>query len=307
MKQLVSRLLMLVVTVIWGAGYVVSSVGIQAISPYQLIASRFLIAFILSLLFFFKALKDIKKSTLIRGSMIGVTLFLAFIFQTVGLAYTTPSKNAFLTAAGVVLVPFISSVFFKNKVPLKAIFGALFTFVGSALLSLDQISGLNLGDILTLICAVCFALQTIFSGLYVKHENVQALTIVQLGAAAISGLVTLLIRGEGYNFSSKEANLSVLYLALFGTFIAYFIQSVALRFISDSEAMIIASLESLWGMVLSILILNEWVTVQMLIGAFFILSGSIVAQLNFAKIKWPRRKVSAESVPHLTTVEQTDP
>ena len=102
------------VTMIWGSGFVVSAISLEYFSPYQILTLRFLLAFILMGALFFSQLKHAGKKTYLKGIGLGTILYLAFLFQTVGLVYTTPSKNAFLTAFNVVLVPFIGALFFRR-------------------------------------------------------------------------------------------------------------------------------------------------------------------------------------------------
>ena len=95
MRKYIGELGLAVVAIIWGSGFVASAVSLEHFTPYQILAIRFLIGIILLSLVFFKKLKHIKKSTIIKGSIIGVFLYLAFALQTVGLVYTTPSKSVF--------------------------------------------------------------------------------------------------------------------------------------------------------------------------------------------------------------------
>ena len=92
----------------------------------------------------------------------GIALFAGFALQIIGLQYTTPSKNAFLTALNVVIVPFIAFIILKKKVGMKGIIGAIMSVIGVALLSLNGNLTLSLGDGLTLLCAVGFAFQIFF-------------------------------------------------------------------------------------------------------------------------------------------------
>ena len=71
------------------------------------------------------------------GILMGIALFAGFALQIIGLQYTTPSKNAFLTALNVVIVPFIAFIILKKKVGMKGIIGAIMSVIGVALLSLN--------------------------------------------------------------------------------------------------------------------------------------------------------------------------
>jgi len=80
-----------------------------------MMAFRFTIAaFCLSVIFIRRLLKCNLK-TFIHGIIIGLTLFFAYAFQTIGCKYTTAGKNAFLTTTYVILVPFVNWILYKKR------------------------------------------------------------------------------------------------------------------------------------------------------------------------------------------------
>ncbi|MGX7395487.1 DMT family transporter [Carnobacterium mobile] len=290
MKQNLGRLGLLLVTIIWGSGYVVSEVALDVLDPYQLMAGRFLVAFTATILLFFNKLKNITKKTFFRGSLLGLVLYLAFVFQTVGLQYTTPSKNAFLTAINVVLVPFIGLFLYKNKISFRAYVGAFLSIFGIGLLSLNGFNGFNVGDGLTLIGAVFFSFQIILTSRLVRTENIFAIMIVQMGTAALCGLLVIFFRGDPLPALTITGSFCVLYLGILCTMFGFMLQTAAQRFTADTETAIILSMESLWGMLFSMLLLHEKVTFQMALGAALILTGVLVSEVDFKKLKHRRKQ-----------------
>ncbi|WP_414838805.1 DMT family transporter [Carnobacterium sp. TMP28] len=290
MRQNFGRLGLLLVTVIWGTGYVVSDIALGVLNPYQLMAGRFLIAFIFILILFSNKIKNITKKALKRGSILGVILYLAFLFQTVGLNYTTPSKNAFLTAVNVVIVPFIGLVLYKNNIALRAYLGAFLSIIGIGLLSLEGFSGFNLGDFLTLIGAVFFSFQIILTSRFVRTENIFSIMIVQMGVAALCAIGVMLFRGDPLPEFTLTGTLSVAYLGFFCTLFGFMLQTAAQRFTTDTETAVILSMESLWGMLFSIILLQELITVQMAIGAALILVGVLVSEIDLKKVFFKRNQ-----------------
>jgi drug/metabolite transporter (DMT)-like permease len=134
----------------------------------------------------------------------------------VGLQFTTPSKNAFLTAVNVVIVPFLGYLLLKKKLSVKSIVGSFVTLIGIALLSLTgSVGSFNLGDILTLICAVFFALQIFVTDLFVNEEETWSLMLLQMGSAAILSWITLFVTGDKLPVLEFKSLMPVLYLTLF--------------------------------------------------------------------------------------------
>ncbi|MBT2656115.1 DMT family transporter [Bacillus sp. ISL-18] len=287
MRKHVGEIALTIVAVIWGSGFVASAVSLEYFTPYQILAIRFLVGVLLLSLVFFKKLKMIKKSTIIKGSVIGFFLYLAFALQTVGLQYTTPSKNAFLTAVNVVIVPFIAFFIYKRKMDKYELFGSLLAITGVGVISLKLTAEVNLGDLLTLLCAVGFAFHIFYTAQFVKDEDPILLTIIQMATAAVLGLIVVLFKGETSFSMNGEGVSNVLYLGVFSTTIAFLLQTFAQKYTTETNAAIILSTEALWGMVFSIILLSEVITIKMIMGAILILIAIIISEtkLHFFKKK----------------------
>lgn len=282
MNRHVGKIGLTLVAIIWGSGFVASALALESYSAYQILALRFTIAFLVLIIINFKRLKNLSLKTIRRGSLLGVFLFLAFAFQTVGLQYTTPSKNAFLTAVNVVIVPFLAFLILKKKVPLKSIIGSFVTLGGIALLSLNSsIGSFNLGDTLTLICAVFFALQIFVTDLFIEKEEAWSLMLLQMGSSALLSWVTLFVMGDNMPVVEIKTIMPILYLGLISTLLAYFLQTVSQKYTTSSQAAIILSTEAFFGMLSSVIILGERVSVSMLLGAILIFIGILIVELEF--------------------------
>lgn len=289
MRKYIGEIGLVITAIIWGSGFVASAMSLEYYTPYQTLAGRFLIGVIILCVLFYKRLKDIKKSTLIKGTILGLFLYIAFVLQTVGLQYTTPSKNAFLTAVNVVIVPFIGFLLYKRKIDMFELVGAVIALVGVAVLSLKLSSEINIGDLLTLCCAVGFAFHIFYTAKFVKDEDAVLLTIVQMVVAAVIGWMVVLFKGETSFSLESEGLLPLLYLGIFSTTIAYLLQTVAQKYITETKAAIILSTEAFWGMAFSVAILSEVMTSKMIIGAVLILVAIVISETKFSFLK--RKKV----------------
>lgn len=285
MRKYVGELGLTIVAIIWGSGFVASAVSLDHYTPYQILAIRFLVGVLLLSLVFFKKLKQIKKSTIIKGAIIGIFLYLAFALQTVGLVYTTPSKNAFLTAVNVVIVPFIAFFIYKRKMNTYEWIGALLAITGIGVLSLRFSGDVNIGDLLTLLCAVGFAFHIFYTAQFVKDEDPVLLTIIQMAVATILGFLVVLFKGETTFSMDIEGVSNVLYLGVFSTTIAFLLQTVAQKYTTETNAAIILSTEALWGTVFSVILLSEVLTIKMIIGAILILCAIIISETKLKFLK----------------------
>ena len=271
---------LILVTIIWGGGFVASDMALESLTPFQIMAIRFFLGTVLMGLISIKDLKGMKRKEIMAGICMGIALFIAFALQIIGLQYTTPSKNAFITALNVVMVPFIAFLFLHKKVSKKGIIGAIMAVIGVGILSLNANFSLGLGDFLTLICALGFAFQIFFTGLFVKQYRATVLNFIQMCTSFVLSLFFMFVTGQYHLEATTKGWLSVLYLGMVSTTICYLLQTACQKHVDETKAAIILSMESVFGTLFSILILHERITLRMVIGCAIILVAVIISNLD---------------------------
>ena len=292
---------LILVTVIWGGGFVASDIALESMKPFQIMMVRFLLASVLMGMISLgqknREEKSVDRTGAIRaGILMGIALFVGFSLQIIGLQYTTPSKNAFLTALNVVIVPFIAFIILKKKIRAKGIIGAILSVVGVALLSLNGNLTLGLGDALTLICAVGFAFQIFFTSEFVKKYPVSILNMVQMITAFVLSAVSLVIFGETDFQVTTQGWLSVLYLGVISTTLCYLLQTACQRYVDETKAAIVLSMESVFGTIFSIIILHEVITLRMVIGCVIILTAVIISNLSDTEGEANNEKIQCDNI-----------
>lgn len=288
MNKYIGEIGLIITAIIWGSGFVATAIALEYYTPYQTMAIRFFIGGVILSLVFFNKVKTVTKQLLGKGIFLGIILYVAFALQTVGLQFTTPSKNAFITAINVVIVPIIAYLFYKKRLNKFEVIGAVLAITGVGIMSLQLGGTINFGDFLTFLCAIGFAFHIVYTAKFVKDEDPIQLTLIQLLTAAIIGFAVILIKGEIHIPMEGNALLSVVYLGVFSTTIAYLLQTTAQKFVSETKAAIILSTEALWGTIFSVIILSEFITIRMTIGAVLILTAILVSE---TKISSPERKL----------------
>ncbi|GAB0170069.1 DMT family transporter [Lysinibacillus sp. CTST325] len=285
MKQYIADGMLLVTAIVWGSGFVITAIALEYLTAYQVMAGRFLLASIILTVLFGYKLKKVSKSVIWKGILLGSILYIAFALQTVGLQYTTPSKNAFLTAVNVIIVPIIAFAVYKRRIDGYEIIGSIIAIVGIGFLSLQGSLTMNIGDALSLACAVAFAFDIFCTNLFVQKEDAIALTIIQFITASFLSVLVVVSQGDIPTTLEKEAIYSIVYLAIFSTTLAYLFQNIANQYTSATKAAIILSTESFFGMVLSVIFLHEVLTSRMVVGAVLILLAILIAEVKPAHPK----------------------
>ena len=292
-KEYLGMLGLIMVTVIWGGGFVASDMALESLSPFQIMAVRFFIASVCMTVMGVKEIKTITKEELKCGCILGTALFAGFALQIVGLQYTTPSKNAFLTATNVVIVPFIALVIYRKKIETRSLIGAVMAIAGAGILSLNSDFSVGLGDILTLLCAVGFAFQIFLTGEYVGRIRPTVLNFLQMTTAFVLSVAGCFVEGAKIRPGGKSI-LAVLYLGLVSTTVTYLLQTVSQKYVEETKAAIILSMEAVFGTVFSVFLLHENVTAKMILGSALILSAVLVSELRFQKKEETVQKVCEE-------------
>lgn len=281
-KEWIADGILTLTAMIWGTGFVVMKNTLSSVPPAAIIAIRYAIATLLTAILFGKHLKGLTRRDVARGALVGLLLSLAYIVQTIGLAYTTAGKNAFLTTVYVLLVPFASWLIFRQKLSRSNFLAAGLMLAGIGCLSLDgESGGLNIGDLLTILCGVFYAAHIMAVERCQRKTNTYALIVLQFAfAAAFAAVYHLLFEREMPMSFSLGTVGGMLYLSVFSTTIAMSLQNIGQSMAPASHASILLSLESVFGALASCIFLGEAVTPRMLLGFAVIFAALVVNSLR---------------------------
>jgi drug/metabolite transporter (DMT)-like permease len=292
-KSYLPQAALLSATVIWGWTFVLVKEGASELGPLTFLALRFALALFAILLLFWGRLRrgGLNWGTLRAGLWIGLSLFSGYLFQTWGLLYTTATKSGFITGLSVILVPLLSALAFKEearlRVPARGWLGAGLAALGLGLILFGQGEAaglelrLNLGDLLTLLCAFSFALQVISIGRFVNPGNYPTILVIQIGTVFVLSLAgALLVEHPRLAMTiSPKGWEAILITGLLATALAFFIQNRFQPLSTPTEAAIIFSAEPVFAGLFGYLLLGERLTGLQLLGAAAILGGIVASQL----------------------------
>ncbi len=279
-KKYLSDFGLLFVAFVWGGGFVAVKDALNEMTPMFLMAIRFTLAAVVLCVFLFKWIGKIALTDLKKGSIVGIFLFLAFASQTIGLQYTTASKQSFLTATYVVMVPFLYWIFYKKSPKAKVFLGSFIAFVGIGMISLNEGLALNKGDVLTLVCALFFAIHILSIEYYAKDMGTIKLAFIQISTAAVLFIIAAFVFEPIPVAISTRTWIAIAYSAVFSTFLCFTVQTIAQRYTSSSHVSLILSLESVFGALLGVWLLNEVLTPIMLVGCALIFIAIVYIELD---------------------------
>lgn len=297
-KTLRGSILLLLAAILFGSTFVAQSIGLDFLGPYSINGFRFLFGAVFLVPVFLiydkvkskkeierAELKERKKNSVIGGVICGVTLAVATNLQQVGLVYTTAGKSGFITALYIVLVPIIG-VFLGKRAGLNVWLAVIIAICGLFLISVTESFTVNVGDFLTMISAVAFAVNIIFVDRYAVKADGVFMSFIQILTAGILCIIPMIISRETITWLTFVGALpSILYIAVFSCCVAYTCQILGQADTSPALASIIMSFESVFAMIFGALILRETFNLRQIIGALLMFCAIMLAQFNPFKIK----------------------
>ncbi len=279
--------MLLSAAIIWGSSFIVMKNAVDFLTPAILLSIRFILASLFLSILFYKQVKSTQKKHIIGGLITGVCLFFAYYIQTWGLSFTTPGKNAFLTAVYCAIVPFLLWIIYKKKPDSYNIISALLCIIGIGFISLDSQLSVNIGDILTLIGGFLYALHIIFTKEFGKLMDGGAFTVFQfIGATCLSIIVAIISEDLSIiSYIKPSIYLQLIYLAFFATGIAMLFQTLGQSYVSECQASLLLSLESVFGVLFSIIFYNEVSNLKVFIGFVLVFLAIIISETKLSFLK----------------------
>lgn len=288
--KLLAKPMLFSAAIIWGTSFFIMKNALDVLPVFFLLAIRFTAGAVLLGLVCWKKWKQYTSDYLWRGAVIGGFLFLGYTVQTFGLALTTPSKNAFLTAVYCVMVPFLAWAVVKTRPDRFNIAAALLCVTGVGLVSLNDQTSVNAGDLLTLLCAVFYAFQIVAVAKVSPGKDITLLTVFQFAFASlyawVCGAVTETF--PAHALADPAVYLPLAYLCVMATAVALLFQNVGQVWSDPASASVILSLESVFGVLFSVLFYGDPVTGRLLAGFGLIFVAVVCSETKFSFLRRPQ-------------------
>ena len=289
-RSLTPALVLVGVTAVWGATYVVVQDVTTEMPVFAFLFWRFFLAGLALFLIRPNSLRILTPTDWRRALALGLLLSVGFGAQTIGLQYTSATIAGFITGMFVVFTPLLAALVWRQQISGQTWGAVALATVGLALISLNGF-GIGFGEAIVLVCAVAFAAHLVCLSEWSSGEKAYALTIVQLMIVALVSLFLSAFSGGPRPPGSANAWLAIIFLALIATALAYLIQTWAQAHITSTRAAVILTLEPVFAGIFGVLVAGDVLTWRMAIGGVMILAAMYLAGLA------PKRKL-VESSPH---------
>jgi drug/metabolite transporter (DMT)-like permease len=289
-RQLLADGALLLVTLIWGATFVMVKDAVSAFPVFSFMVLRFTLAALALAPF---AVLQARRSSraapetrqisrvpvVVPSILIGAALFAGYAFQTFGLKLTTPAKAGFITGLSVAIVPVVSALLLRQSPPRNAWIGVGLATVGLGFLALTADLSIQPGDLLVLCCAIAYAAHILLLGYFSPRYNPILLTFGQITAVALFSGVAALIFDQRAPVTSQVL-FAAAFTGILATAVAFLVQTVSQRFTSSTHTALIFAAEPVFAGLFSLLLIGETLGPRQLLGCALILGGMLVAELK---------------------------
>lgn len=287
------KLMLVAMALIWGYSFLTMKTVLDTVPTFMLLACRFLLSAVIMFIIFHKRIKaHFNREYLGFGVLMGCVIWSAYAAQTLGLVDTTPGKNAFLTGTYCILVPFIALILFKERVTKWHIASALLCLVGVGFVALDNFS-IQMGDLMTLVGAVFFAVDMAVVGHIGRTRDVSVLTswmFLFVGLFSLAATTAFEPRVPAGQWTPEIVG-QLVFLAVVCTTIGLLLQNQALSHVPPATGSLLLSLESPSGVLFSVLMAGEVLTGKLIFGFMLIFLSIVLSETHFSFLrKWFPKK-----------------
>lgn len=287
------KLMLVAMALIWGYSFLTMKTVLDTVPTFMLLACRFLLSAVIMFIIFHKRIKaHFNCEYLGFGVLMGCVIWSAYAAQTLGLVDTTPGKNAFLTGTYCILVPFIALILFKERVTKWHIASALLCLVGVGFVALDNFS-IQMGDLMTLVGAVFFAVDMAVVGHIGRTRDVSVLTswmFLFVGLFSFAATTAFEPRVPAEQWTPEIIG-QLVFLAVVCTTIGLLLQNQALSHVPPATGSLLLSLESPSGVLFSVLMAGEVLTGKLIFGFVLIFLSIVLSETHFSFLrKWFPKK-----------------
>lgn len=279
MTEKSAKILLASVILARSSSYVLVKIGLTDIDVFNLMSIRFLMAFFIMFLFFFKRLHSSKRNSITAGLIIGAAYFIVMSFEVFSLKTCESSTTAFLENTAIVIVPLFEAVLLR-KIPSRKVFISILTaMTGVAFITLQGTSLIfTTGHILAFIAALTYAAAIIITDRLSKNADPLVIGIVQLGTMGSLSAIASFIFETPHLPAAPEAWKALILLACVCSCFGFTLQPVAQKYTSAETAGLYCAFGPLGAGILGWFCLGETLSSFSLIGALLILISIVIVQ-----------------------------
>ena len=275
-----AEILLIIVIVLCSTALLFSKIALRSMGPLTLLGIRFLVAFAVLFVIFFKKIINVSSATLLRGLLLGVLFYGTMAFELIGLDHTSSSTTAFLENTAIMFVPLLDAALRRRFPRRSAVLSGLTALAGVALLTLNNGRlSLGIGERYCLLAALFYAATIVTTDRLAKKDDAMVLGVLQVGFIGIFGAASAFVFEQPALPVSGAEWGAVAFLAVICTVFGFTLQPVAQKYTTSEKAGLYCAINPLVAAVLGYSFLHEGFTRNSLLGAALIIASIVVSAL----------------------------
>ncbi|MGA9695593.1 MAG: DMT family transporter [Dehalococcoidales bacterium] len=284
-SSIIASIALVAVCAVWGSTFLIVQNAVSRMPVMDFLAVRFTVATVVMFALRPTCLRRMTLQGLQRGAGLGAVLGAGYITQTYGLRFASATISGFITGMFVVLTPVISWLILGKKLNRNTILAVVLATVGLALLSLHGWS-LGIGELLTLACAIFFAVHIVGLGEWSAQYEAYGFALIQIATVAV---ITLLAALPGGLRLPPDAGTwgTVGITAVFATALAFLVQTWTQSLVPAVAAAVIMTMEPVFAGIFGVFFGKNHLTPQIIFGAVCVLTAMLVVAIK-SSAKVPR-------------------
>jgi Predicted permease, DMT superfamily len=284
MSRQKADLILVIVTALWGSSYLFMKIGIESLATFNLLALRFLLAFGITLLLFWKRLvRRTDRTTLLYSLVLSLNLLAVFSTILIGLHTTSASKAGFLLALTVVFVPLLNGIIYRVLPEPKIVAGVILALIGIGLLTWNGGLSLGSGDLFCILGALSNAVYFLLADRFTKRSDPVTLGVWQMGMTGILAFLISLIFETPHLPSTPSSWMSVLGLGILCSAAGYMLQNIAQKYTLSTHAGLIFTLEPVFAALFAFAFFGEILPARSYLGAGLVLVSVMLMEIPLKK------------------------
>jgi len=281
------------ISLIWGSTFIIIKKSVGSFDPVTFVFLRFLIAAFFILLISIPLRRHYTLKAVKDGFLLGLVLFLVFLFQTIALEKTTATEVGFLTGLYVLFVPVLSAVFLKKMPHLFSVIGVVLSTAGMMIITFKSGSGItvSVGQSFAIINAFFIGVHILLTDVYSRKHHVVIVTAVQIATVALAaGIYSSLFESADYSLALEPyVAYSLIFTGLIATVLCFFLQTAMQKHTTPTKAAIMFTIEPISSAFFSFFIGGELMDGRQYTGAFLIVFAILVTEVGTA-VKHRKKK-----------------
>ena len=281
-RKALANILLILTTLLWGTSFIITKNLTQEVPVFLYLGIRFSIA-ILGFIPYLIRIKRMNKKILLFGTLTGLLYYFAIVFQTLGIQTTTAGKAAFITGLSTIMVPFITWLGFRKAIKKRVWLAVIISTIGMVFLLLEGESGIIIGDLLVLVCAVLYALFIVLNDKYVPTVDVYLYSMVQLIVISVLSFGGSFLLNETYDLMNISLSfwLIFIYMGLAVTTGTFIFQNWSQQHQGPTQTAIIFTLEPVFAVIFASFVFgSETMTLYGWIGCLLVFSAILITVLK---------------------------